>query len=118
MNCDRDGATYHLACDCREAAMRDDNARLTRERDEARECAAEIPGLRLRLAQTEDSATQAEAAWKTEYERRVAAEAKAEALAKAAKKRLAEIPHHDEGSCRRIDCGDCALRAALAEVGE
>jgi hypothetical protein len=38
--------------------------------------------------------------------------------ARAAKKRLAEIPHHDEGSCRRIDCGDCAMRAALAEVGE
>lgn len=46
------------------------------------------------------------------------AEAKAERLAKAAKKRLAEIPHHDEGSCRRIDCGDCALRAVLAEVGK
>ena len=43
-------------------------------RAEADERAAEVPGLRLRLAQTEDSATQAEAAWKAEYSLRLAAE--------------------------------------------
>jgi len=78
-------------------AETDTIARLTRERDEARERAAK-------------EAVIASSA----LSRATAAEAKAERLAKAAKKRLSEIPHHDEGSCRRIDCGDCALRAALA----
>ena len=36
MGCNSPGATHHLACDCREAAVRDDIACLTRERDEAR----------------------------------------------------------------------------------
>lgn len=238
MNCDRGGATHHLACDCREAAMRADIERLTRERDEAREALAgflnepckDCLGYEAQMSGMEDAyrdsergrrdaeseakrmsqsaaenfdeavaaqeaalAAEARAAaaekerdearererlakrvaeraveraaglsrelltairardsyrasadlrvgMRREFEELlgcgdttgeeaferglirlralVAAEAKAERLAEAAKKRLAEIPHHDEGSCRRIDCGDCAMRAALAEVGE
>ena len=57
-------------------------------RREADERAAEVPGLRLRLAQAEDSATQAEAAWGAEHSLRLAAEkAREEAEMRLALKR-------------------------------
>lgn len=59
-----------------------DIARLTRERDEARERAAEVPGLRLRLAQAEGSASEAEAAWKTENGKLLASESRAASLSR------------------------------------
>ena len=62
--------------------MRDDIERLTRERDEARERAAEVPGLRLRLAQAEGSASEAEAAWKTENGKLLASESRAASLSR------------------------------------
>ena len=55
MNCSGPGATHHLACDCREAAVRDDIARLTRERDEARERAASLSRELLTAIQARDS---------------------------------------------------------------
>ena len=54
-------------------------------RREADERAAEVPGLRLRLAQAEDSATQAEAAWKAEHALRLAAEKAREAWTETAR---------------------------------
>lgn len=59
-----------------------DIERLTRERDEARERAAEVPGLRLRLAQAEGSASEAEAAWKTENGKLLASESRAASLSR------------------------------------
>ena len=55
MNCDREGATHHLACDCREAAMSAEIARLTRERDEARERAESLSRELLAAIRARDS---------------------------------------------------------------
>ena len=77
-------------------------------RREADERAAEVPGLRLRLAQTEDSATQAEAAWKAEHSLRLAAEKareEADAYAGRANARIADLGE-------RLDATEAVLRAA------
>ena len=55
MGCNSPGATHHAACDCREAAMSADIARLTRERDEARERAAGLSRELLGAMQARDS---------------------------------------------------------------
>lgn len=55
MGCNAPGATHHVACDCREAAVSADIARLTRERDEARERAAGLSHELLTAIQARDS---------------------------------------------------------------